>query len=118
MGRCLAVAVGGDFGGWFGLNGSLLGCGGGWRLRGLVWFEWVAAWLWRWDAQVQRSVVTDGDASDTDLYSMEMFLEALDEEQRAMTEEFKDEIVSVCRQSERTLLVSPAPVCFRKRPDT
>jgi len=50
--------------------------------------------------KVQRSVVTDGDASDTDLYSMEMFLEALDEEQRAMTEEFKDEM---------DVVVAPSP---------
>eukprot|EP00242_Pyramimonas_sp_CCMP2087_P002640 CAMPEP_0198230594 /NCGR_PEP_ID=MMETSP1445-20131203/114745_1 /TAXON_ID=36898 /ORGANISM="Pyramimonas sp., Strain CCMP2087" /LENGTH=366 /DNA_ID=CAMNT_0043911151 /DNA_START=128 /DNA_END=1225 /DNA_ORIENTATION=+ len=39
--------------------------------------------------KVQRSVVTDGAASDTDLFSMDAFLEALDEEQKAVNEAFK-----------------------------
>ena len=38
--------------------------------------------------------MTDGAASDTDLFSMDAFLEALDEEQKAVNEAFKTDMVT------------------------
>jgi len=57
-------------------------------------------------SKVQRSVVTDGDASESDMFSMDAFLEALDEEQKAAHESFQDDAPEAPEEALAALSVS------------